>query len=465
MNSSKRNWRIYPTTYRAREVKQLAGWIRAGESGSLIGLAGAGKSNLLGFLCHQPEVMADYLGVAPTELAMIHVDLNNLPANDLATFFRVILRSMYEADEAIAEPLRQPVEMLYRKVEDKTDPFLCQSAVREVVLRFQQAQTRLVLIFDPFDQFCRQAETQVLDNLRGLRDSFKATLSYIIGLRRQVNYLRDPLELGELYEIIDSHQCWLGSMEWSDARWVISQVETAVGQSFDEATINQLICLTGGYPALLKPASFWRANLSNVPPTATWLEALSQSTSIGNRLDDLRIGLTGEEEAALSMLQACQAESARGGDIWFQFEQRYCHALNQLAEKKLCHQTEQGWQMFSPLFAHYIAKMDGVSAGRIWYESATSSFWLGERQLSKLSAKDGELLRHFLDHPHNVHSIDDLIEAAWTEDDTRGVSKEAVQQAIRHLRKQIEPNPAKPSYLITEPRVGYRFFPEGAPRG
>ena len=74
-------------------------------------------------------------------------------------------------------------------------------------------------------------------------------------------------------------------------------------------------------------------------------------------------------------------------------------------------------------------------------------------------------MQYFLDNPRLAHRIDDLIEAVWSEEDSSGVSNEAVQQAIRHLRKHIEPNPAKPCYLITERGTGYRFFPEGAPRG
>lgn len=30
---------------------------------------------------------------------------------------------------------------------------------------------------------------------------------------------------------------------------------------------------------------------------------------------------------------------------------------------------------------------------------------------------------------------------------------------IRHLRKKIEPDPAKPRYILTDPWVGYRFNP------
>jgi len=69
-----RAWEDYPKIYRARETATLASWIRAGESGSLIGRGGAGKSNLLGFLSHRSEVLSErYLPEATFKLALVLV--------------------------------------------------------------------------------------------------------------------------------------------------------------------------------------------------------------------------------------------------------------------------------------------------------------------------------------------------------------------------------------------------------
>ena len=475
MATSKRDWRRFQPTYRAKEMQTLANWIQAGESGSLIGLAGAGKSNLLGFLCHHPDAMQSYLKERPLKLALVQVDLNNLPGLDLATFYRIILRSLHEAQPQFTyldETLPPTIEQRYRKVEDKLDPFLGQSALRETLLLLQDKQIRLVLVLDPFDSFCRTAPTQVLDNLRGLRDGFKTTLSYLIGLRHEVTYARDPAELGELYEIVDTHQCWLGPMGPEDARWVISQVEEATAQPFTKAHRGHLVELTGGYPAFLRAASLWLAdrlrstNVSSVPDLTSWEELLLAEPSLNNRLQEVWQGLTGEEEVTLSTLQKAlvlqdaplRRESLR------QIEEKYQAVLTRLQAKGLCRPISDGWQIFSPLFAKFVAGVAGISAGKVRYEAATDRFFRGESELNGLSEKDRRLLHHFLESPYAAQTIDDLIEAAWLEDDSSGVTNQSVQQAIRHLRKQIEPNPAKLSYLLTERRRGYRFFPEGKPR-
>jgi hypothetical protein len=270
-----------------------------------------------------------------------------------------------------------------------------------------------------------------------------------MGLRHEVTYIRNPVELGELYEIVDTHRCWLGAMERNDARWVINQVETATGEKFTGEQANHLIELTGGYPALLRAASLWRANMRPVKETDKWQTLLMAESSIQNRLEDLRHGLTGEEEAALSVLQkAWMIEDKKGRrESLRQIADKYAPVMKRLGLKRLCRETDEGWQLFAGLFAEFVAGMEGISAGKIRHDTTTERFYLGETELSSLSERD------------------DLIEAAWPEDEGEGVSNEAVQQAIRHLRKQIEPNPAKPCYIITERGAGYRFFAEGAPRG
>lgn len=467
---SKRAWEAYPQTYRTREIGILANWIRSGESGSVVGLAGAGKSNLLGFLCHRPQVMAERCSQdGSPKLALVLVDLNNLPGNDLSTFYRVILRSLYEARvqlAAIEESLPDTVQELYHKVEDKTDPFLSQSALRQVLLSFKEKEARLALVLDPFDQFCRVVTTQILDNLRGLRDSFKTTLLYIVGLRHELAYIRDPVELGELYEILDTHICWLGPMQREDARWVISQVEEGTDRSFDDEQIEWLIDLTGGYPVLLRAAGLWLSQVWPVPDIAIWEKQLLAEPSIQNRLKDVWQGLTREEQVALSVLHTAlsiASERERQKSIK-QIEGKYRAALTRLQAKHLCSKTDAGWEIFSPLFATFVAGMKGISGGRIWLDVKTDRFFQGERELIDLSEQDRRLLCHFLDHPVIVHSIDNLIDAAWAEYDSGGVSNAAVQQAIRHLRKQVELNPARPCYLITRHGAGYCFFPEGAPQ-
>ena len=50
---------------------------------------------------------------------------------------------------------------------------------------------RVVLVVNRFDRFCETSTPQMVNSLRTLRDRFKETLSYIVGMRQEVIYLPD----------------------------------------------------------------------------------------------------------------------------------------------------------------------------------------------------------------------------------------------------------------------------------
>jgi two-component system, OmpR family, KDP operon response regulator KdpE len=72
-----------------------------------------------------------------------------------------------------------------------------------------------------------------------------------------------------------------------------------------------------------------------------------------------------------------------------------------------------------------------------------------------LTPTEYDLLRTFVKHAGKVLTHDQLLRAVW------GTAYESethmLQVNISNLRRKIEPNPVRPSYLITEPGVGYRL--------
>ena len=72
-----------------------------------------------------------------------------------------------------------------------------------------------------------------------------------------------------------------------------------------------------------------------------------------------------------------------------------------------------------------------------------------------LTPTEYDLLRTFVKHAGKVLTHDQLLRAVW------GTAYESethmLQVNISNLRRKIEPDPVRPSYLITEPGVGYRL--------
>jgi len=73
----------------------------------------------------------------------------------------------------------------------------------------------------------------------------------------------------------------------------------------------------------------------------------------------------------------------------------------------------------------------------------------------RLTPKEFELLRYLVAHAGRPISHRELLQAVWGPD--YGEQTSYLRVFITHLRKKIEPDPAKPTHILTEPWVGYRF--------
>ena len=81
----------------------------------------------------------------------------------------------------------------------------------------------------------------------------------------------------------------------------------------------------------------------------------------------------------------------------------------------------------------------------------------------RLTPKEFELLRYFVGHANKVLPHRELLQAVWGPD--YGDQVDYLRVFVNQLRKKIEARPSSPTYLLTEPWVGYRFQLQGNPDG
>jgi two-component system, OmpR family, KDP operon response regulator KdpE len=73
----------------------------------------------------------------------------------------------------------------------------------------------------------------------------------------------------------------------------------------------------------------------------------------------------------------------------------------------------------------------------------------------RLTPKEFELLRYLVGHANKTVSHRELLQNVWGPD--YGDQVDYLRVFVNQIRKKIEPNPATPTFLITEPWVGYRL--------
>jgi two-component system KDP operon response regulator KdpE len=77
---------------------------------------------------------------------------------------------------------------------------------------------------------------------------------------------------------------------------------------------------------------------------------------------------------------------------------------------------------------------------------------IGDNEI-KLSRKEYELLRMFVQHAGKVLTHKFLLEELWDE----VTDVQYLRVYIRHLRQKIEVDPDRPQYILTETGIGYRL--------
>jgi len=94
------------------------------------------------------------------------------------------------------------------------------------------------------------------------------------------------------------------------------------------------------------------------------------------------------------------------------------------------------------------------AAGDLEIDFETRKIRSGKKMV-RLTPKEFDLLRYLVTHAGKPVPHRELLQAVWGPD--YGDQTDYLRVFITHLRKKIEPNPAKPQYILTEPWIGYRF--------
>ena len=96
-----------------------------------------------------------------------------------------------------------------------------------------------------------------------------------------------------------------------------------------------------------------------------------------------------------------------------------------------------------------------LQAGLLAMDLHRRILWRSGKQVH-LSPKEFELLAFLMQHQGARLTHVTLLRSVWGSE--YGNKLEYLRSYVRMLRKKIEDDPAKPEYILTEPRVGYRFL-------
>ncbi|MEO8692944.1 MAG: response regulator transcription factor [Acidimicrobiales bacterium] len=82
-------------------------------------------------------------------------------------------------------------------------------------------------------------------------------------------------------------------------------------------------------------------------------------------------------------------------------------------------------------------------------------------ELIRLTPTEWAIAEYLTRYPRRLVTQRQLVDAVWGP--TYEPDANLLRVHLAHIRRKLEPDASRPRYFITEPGVGYRFEPDGAP--
>jgi len=420
---------------RSTYITQLLSILARGECAAIYGLSNTGKSPLLRAL-PAAENAAQYAQLAGRAGTLVYVDCNRVVELTAAGFFEVVVRSLIETLEEVAEPPSELLNHLHAHHDHLTvsaTPFQASLAFNNAISdTCSLLDCNLILLFDEFDEVYTALEGRPLLNLRALKDKFQTQLAYVAATTRPLNdpALRGENEFAELFMV---NQLPLRLLSEADSRRVIDELG---GEKLPPNLLPQILQAAGGHFGLLNALT----HAAKHQPTH-----FTHDPNVRAECLKLWNQLRPEEQAALKTLVTASDDGLNP------------HDRSRLSTFGLI--TDEG-RIFSDLFAtfirHQIAVPEETILG-IRVDDDAGEVWVEGVKVSVLTDLEYRLMRLLYQRVDRLTTKEQIVETVWGGQYLDRVDDARIEKLVSRLRAKIEPEPLRPRYLLTQRGRGYKL--------
>ncbi|MDW8172541.1 MAG: hypothetical protein RML73_08655 [Anaerolineae bacterium] len=279
--------------FREAETSYVMKCLKNSESCALVGVGSIGKSNLVHHLCDD-DTLRHYLGdEQAAKTKVIVIDPYMMVAFDEAAplsvrvwaGFEMLMHRLYIAFhpfDILGDDLDSFVNA-YRALQDGTNPLHAMMALRYFergINLLLKHDVRVAFLFDEFEEVMFRMPPKFFQALRGLRDMYKKSLSYLTFSREPLNNIAQrvgyPMESIESFnELFNDRILFVGPYTTIDAHAMVERLMQTEGKQLSGQTIDYLIQVSGGYAGLLRAAYRAIHDFGNVDPADLLGDALT----------------------------------------------------------------------------------------------------------------------------------------------------------------------------------------------
>lgn len=432
---------LYPDTSRLEEIKKILNYVKEGNSCELIGLPGAGKSNVLGFLAYNRNIRIKHLGENQKWFHFVPLNFSEIRKRPLVDAWKFIFLGLIES-------LRERKNKDYEKV---NDIFKESSSLNDELVLFQglkraidylciEKELTVVLLMDRFEDYIPMVDISFFANLRILRNRAKYRFSVVFSLTRPLENIIEPSVFADFHEFLAGHDIYLKLLDKDGLGFRISYLEKVSGKKIDEKIKNQILNLSGGHGKLT------RLCLESILSTD---HGLQQQTAGSSQLAKLEEFLLEQKNIQGAMHEVWNfLTPAEKKEIKTKEKNDFLEKIGLLENDKIT----------IPLFEQFISTIK-TSDEKITLDPASNEIKKGETIISdKLSASEFKLLKFMIINSEKIVEKEEIINAVWKDSKTQeGVTDQALDQIVYRLRKKIEEDPNNPQHIQTIKGRGLKF--------
>ncbi len=434
---------MYPENTRAPEIDKLLQFVKEGNSCQLIGIPGAGRSNVLGLLAYNKNVRLKHLGENQKWFHFVLLNFSEIRNKPLLEATKFIFLGLLDSlRERQMNKEYETVNKIFKESVVINDALVLFQGLKKTVdfLAIENELT-IVFLFDRFEEYVSSLTPDFFANLRILRNRAKYRFSVVFAVSRPVEDVLEPAFFADFYEFMAGKTVYMSIYDKPGLDFRISYLEKITGKKIKSGVLEKVIFLSGGHGNLTRHC-LEAVLAENQKVKGDLNEFLLKQKPVRSALFGIWNALNPYEQNKLSLL------NFEGSDI------SYLENIGLIKNGKLT----------IPLLKDYIkesARIRSENTGQIVFDQNTNQIKKGEVVFSdKLTSSEFKLLKFLIATGGKVVDREEIINAVWGEmQSTAGVTDQALDQLIFRLRKKIENDPNVPKHIHAIKGRGFRFEP------
>ncbi len=425
---------LYPSNTREHEIKKVMEIVKKGGSCQVIGLPGAGKSNVMRLIPFNRNVREHHLGKDEPLFHFIYMDVSEIRGRNLYDVIKFIIISIsYSLGERRLTAEQTVInDFLKEALDFKDELILFQALKKSLDFLTMEKGLNVVFFFDRFENYIPDIDARFFLNLNVLRSRLRHNFAVVFAVGRPIEDTVEPNLYEDFYEFAGNN-IFLPLKDATGLAFRFPYLEKITGKQASEEVKNEIEALTAGHGKLTR-VCFEAVLAEDLKDTDKLEEFLLADIQVKGALLEIWNYLTPEEKK----------------DLKTGAKNDFLEKVNLLADGKIA----------IPLFATFIKAQPQEEANtELKYDSETNEIKKGEENISeKLTPLEFKLLRFIMTHEGKICEKDEIIQAVWLDTKTQdGVTDQALDQIIYRLRKKIENDPNNPHFIHTIKGRGYKF--------